>query len=67
MNCATCKSWAIKTSPLRAQSMAPCLRGNCWEALPPQSSCRAYTALDEPLFASRAAWFKRLMTKTKVN
>ena len=63
MNCATCQSWAITTSPLKAGNMAPCVRGERWTYLPPQGACGRYSALEPVLFAKRKAWLGKVMKK----
>ena len=61
--CATCTSWAITTSPLRAAAMAPCVHLPRWECYPPTHACARYSALEPVLFAKREQWLEKLMKK----
>lgn len=63
MNCATCQSWAITTSPLKPANMASCANGERWTYLPPTHACARYSALELVLFAKRKAWLDRIMKK----
>ena len=61
--CATCTSWAITASPLRAANMAPCAHGYRWTHLPPTASCDRYSALEPVLFAKRTTWLANITNK----
>lgn len=61
--CATCKSWTIKTSWLKAANMAPCDLKARYTALPPTHACELHRPLEPDLFAKRLAWLEQLDAK----
>lgn len=63
--CATCKSWNIKTSWLKAANMAPCALEVSYTALRPDHSCERYSALEPAQFAKRKRQMEKLMETYK--
>ena len=63
MNCQTCASWSLKSSPLARHSLAPCVHGNRWTYLPPQGTCERHKPIEQAAADARAVWLGKIETK----